>query len=1000
LKEEEIKKEEKKQTGEVSRRDFLVGAGTVVVGGAIGAGILSSCDSGDGKTITTTKTVDKVSTITIGEGTPVTVTETVQVGDGQTVTSTTTKTETVGDVEPAFEPEESVGSVPGGDCSEKAMIDVKNGKIVRIRPLHYDERYTQEEIAPSMWDYTANHRVTGQPMTLNWRMQSSPCYLQLPYKKRVYSPNRVKYPLQRVDWEPGGVNVNSQNRGKSKFKRISWEEATSIIAGEIKRVQDTYGPNAVLDKGDSCHREYKVVQGSFCSAIMSILLRNIGASQSIRNADSWEGYYYGTIHVWGNGGMGMLPPTGAMSIGFGGENILVDFSENTEMIIYQGCDWDTTAAPEGGGWRSRTARWFNRLGIKQVYIAPDLNFQNASNPDKWIPVIPGRDDALLCAVIHTWLKEDTWDKEYVATHVAEVNGRNGMEYIEDYIMGRSDDMVEKTPEWAAPRCGIPEWTIKALAREWAKKKTSTAHYVGGAGIRGPFTHEYTRLESVCLGMQGLGRPGVTQASAPVAPHQEPAINSMAISRMFESGAFAYPPYSNQIVSKVRVPTAILNGHEEHWGTTSIQAPAEDQFVKYTYPIAEEDGGTRVHLIWQDHACHSACWNDSNQYIKAMQDPSIECNIIQHIWMENDCLFADIILPISTNFEEEDILGGGSDQTALIYHKAAVDPIGESKTDYETVLEVARKLEEYGGRYEGLYNKCSGGKTVDEWMMGAFENTGAGEFITWEEFKEKGYFLSKTSSDWKEEPVGLKFYEDPDNNPLRTPTGKLEFYSEALADNFPDDDERGPYPKYVCGGPENTHDESLVVEDGAERCKVYPLLMQSQHPRWRVHAQFDDIPWLREIPTCKVKGYDGYMYEAIWINPVDAEARGIKHGDIVKAFNERGIELGGAYVTERIKPGTVHMDHGAHEDMINCDPADYDDRGTKWVNRGGTCSNISPYPGLSKNAPGMVVSAFLVEVAKVTGDEMQTWRDNYPEAFERDYDPAYGLLFNAWVEGGK
>jgi trimethylamine-N-oxide reductase (cytochrome c) len=150
----------------------------------------------------------------------------------------------------------------------------------------------------------------------------------------------------------------------------------------------------------------------------------------------------------------------------------------------------------------------------------------------------------------------------------------------------------------------------------------------------------------------------------------------------------------------------------------------------------------------------------------------------------------------------------------------------------------------------------------------------------------------------------------------------------------------------------------------------------------------------------VKGYDGYMYEAIWINPVDAEARGIKHGDIVKAFNERGIELGGAYVTERIKPGTVHMDHGAHEDMINCDPADYDDRGTKWVNRGGTCSNISPYPGLSKNAPGMVVSAFLVEVAKVTGDEMQTWRDNYPEAFERDYDPAYGLLFNAWVEGGK
>ena len=55
---------------------------------------------------------------------------------------------------------------------------------------------------------------------------------------------------------------------------------------------------------------------------------------------------------------------------------------------------------------------------------------------------------------------------------------------------------------------------------------------------------------------------------------------------------------------------------------------------------------------------------------------------------------------------------------------------------------------------------------------------------------------------------------------------------------------------------------------------------------------------------------------------------------------------------------------------------------------------------TKNCPGMVVSSFLVEVAKVTGEEMQEWREKYPEAFARAYDPAYGLLFNAWVEGGK
>jgi trimethylamine-N-oxide reductase (cytochrome c) len=222
----------------------------------------------------------------------------------------------------------------------------------------------------------------------------------------------------------------------------------------------------------------------------------------------------------------------------------------------------------------------------------------------------------------------------------------------------------------------------------------------------------------------------------------------------------------------------------------------------------------------------------------------------------------------------------------------------------------------------------------------------------------------------------------------------------LADNFPDDDERGPYPKYLAGGPSSTHDESLVTEDGAERCKIYPLLVESNHPRWRTHCQYDDVPWLREIPTCKVKGYDGYLYEPVWMNPVDAEARGIKHGDIVKVYNERGIELGGAYVTERMVAGAVHMDHGAHVDMINCNPDDYEDRANKWINRGGTGNNISPYIGLSKNVAGMCVTSYLVEVSKVTGDEMQGWRDSYPEAFERDYDPAYGLLFNAWIEEDK
>ena len=91
---------------------------------------------------------------------------------------------------------------------------------------------------------------------------------------------------------------------------------------------------------------------------------------------------------------------------------------------------------------------------------------------------------------------------------------------------------------------------------------------------------------------------------------------------------------------------------------------------------------------------------------------------------------------------------------------------------------------------------------------------------------------------------------------------------------------------------------------------YPLLCMSNHPRWRMHAQGDDITWTRELPTMKVKGADGYLYEPIWLNPAEAATRGIAHGDIVKIFNERGTVLGGAYVTERVIPQVAYMDHGA------------------------------------------------------------------------------------------
>jgi anaerobic selenocysteine-containing dehydrogenase len=101
------------------------------------------------------------------------------------------------------------------------------------------------------------------------------------------------------------------------------------------------------------------------------------------------------------------------------------------------------------------------------------------------------------------MTEGTYDKDYVATHVV------GFDRFEDYVLGREDG-VPKTPEWAAGKTHVPEWTIKALAREWAAQPTTVMHFYGGSYVRGPYAHEPARLEACLLGMQALGKPGAHQ----------------------------------------------------------------------------------------------------------------------------------------------------------------------------------------------------------------------------------------------------------------------------------------------------------------------------------------------------------------------------------------------------------------------------------------------------------------------------------------------------------
>jgi trimethylamine-N-oxide reductase (cytochrome c) len=523
-------------------------------------------------------------------------------------------------------------------------------------------------------------------------------------------------------------------------------------------------------------------------------------------------------------------------------------------------------------------------------------------------------------------------------------------------------------------------TIKALAEEWASKRTSIVIGNGGPGIRGPYANEPGRLQVLCLAMQGLGKPGRNQvkmlewalARIPdyqVAPKASVTIDLTAAYR----GSMPDEHGMDSLVPKTLVPKLILEGEGTWYGNKhGMRSPREDQFIQYKYPA---DGCSTIHMIWTDSPSWITCWNCGNDFVKALRHSDIEFVMAQHPWIENDALFADVLLPVNTKLEEDDI---GCDifsgQMDLVFPSPrCIEPLGESFSDYEVVCKIAERL--------GLLEEYTDGMSVPEIIRLGYETSGIADRIGWEEFNEKGYYVVPPDPDWEEIPAGLvEFSDDPGAHPLSTPTGKLEFFSTGLAEHFPQDEERPPVPKWIPAGP--SHEETI----GTERSAKYPLLVMSNHPRWGVHSQHDDVTWFREIDTCKIRGTDGYQYHPLWINPVDAQVRGIEHGDVVSIFNERGVVLAGAYVTERMTPGAVGIDHGAKYDPIV--PGEID--------RGGAINTIVPRNPISQNTVGMATSGFLAEVEKT---DLEALRARYPEAFARECHVTAGPCIAGITQGG-
>ena len=834
------------------------------------------------------------------------------------------------------------------------FVYVKDNKIVRVTPMDFDDDDAEPwTITARGKKFTPPKRATVTPYTIGW-------------KSLVYSPDRLLYPLKRVDFDPKG-NRNPQNRGVSGYERISWDEALDIVSGEIMRVRTEHGPGAVFGVNSSHHNWGYI--GYYHSA-MKRFFSLLGVTEMLANPDSWEGFAWGAVHHYGGSGRrGATEPYSTVE----------DCMKNAEMIVFWSADPESTSGNYAGQEGTVRREWVKQLGIPVVHIDPYLNATAGFMGGRWITPKPGTDVAMALAIAHVWLKTGAYDKDYVAKRTI------GLDKWQEYIFGKTDG-VEKTPEWQETKTGVPARTVRALAEAWGGRKTYLAaggiHSFGGA-CRGSYGTEWARAMVCLMAMQGLGKEGINfgglQMGTPLDTHfWFPGYADGGFSGDFMGTGAGFQMYNRmpmtaavnseyQRIPRLRIPEAILEGKAT--ANNYSNASVHGQFLEVKYPAP---GHSLVRMLYKYGGSYFGTQPESNRFAKMYRSDKLDIVVSQSVWMEGETKFADIILPACTNFERWDIgefasCAGYIDKSYLqnnhrvvhMEHKC-IEPLGESKSDYEIFLAICGRL--------GMGQVFSEGGSDFDWVKRFFYSTDLPERITWEDFMDKGYYVVPPLPEDRRDPLALNWYangkkmDTPETTVapseyygkfaegLQTPSGKFEFESGTLKRFDPDDPERKPLCTWIPSweGPE------------ADIYKKYKLQLISPHPKYSYHTMGDGKDsTVNDIDEHRML-INGYRYWIFRMSPEDAASRGVKHGEVVEVYNDRGSVLCGLEVTNRLPAGVVHS-------YESC--ADYQPIGTPGESpeTNGCINILTPSRFITKRSHGLSVNACLVEVRKWNGE---------------------------------
>ena len=713
----------------------------------------------------------------------------------------------------------------------------------------------------------------------------------------IDDPVRIAKPMIRRGWldglnagTPGG---DTSGRGSDAYVALPWDEALDITANELKRVIDTHSNEAIYagsygwaSAGRFHHAQSQMRR--FLNLIggntYSMNTYSSGAAEVIvpHVAGSWMDVCYGSNTTWGA------------------------IADNTKLIVAFGGLALKNSQVHGGGLGRHIARSalenIRDRGAEIVNVSPISNDAADFLDATWLAARPGTDVAVMLALAHTLITEDLHDPSFLDSHCV------GADQLITYVMGRTDGQ-EKDAAWAAEISGLDAETIKDLARKMAERCTlitvswslqradhgeqtywmaiSLAALLGQIGLPGGgFGFAYA-------GAAGMGGPGTT-----VAPKHLPK---------GENPLRAFIPVA-------RIADMLLNpgGSVQYDGRT------------LTYPD--------IRLIYWAGGNPFHHHQDLNKMLKAWRKP--ETIIVNEAWWNPMARHADIVLPVTTTLERNDVTASPLSLQIMAMYQA-VNPVGEARSDHDIFKGLATRT--------GVEEAFTENRSELEWVRWLYDetcNNAAEQGLNTPDFDT---FWQDGMHEWPSRPERTLFEDfrrDPATHRLQTPSGKLELFSEEVASwNDPD------LPGHAVW-----HEPGEWL--GSDKAKTYPLHLISNQPATRLHSQYDNGGYAQ---ASKVKGR-----EPVWINPEDAETRGVKDGDVVRLFNERGACLAGAVVTGQVSAGVLQLSTGAWYD-----PETPGEIGSLCVH--GNANVLTRDVGTSRMAQGSSAQTCLVQLEKFDGD---------------------------------